>query len=108
MPGNVTAENSLLDASGLFVNDGTILADGPTGNTFTLMIAGSTTGSGVAPGYFANYGTIQADIGNTLSIAIGGSAAFFNVERSLRTRNGHRHRLTLRAGRRLHAGSRFL
>ena len=79
VPGNTTAETTVLDAFGVTVNQGTILADGPAGSTFTLAIAGTTVNGTFQPGYAYTSGLIQADTGNTLTITIGGTAELLNV-----------------------------
>ena len=63
VPGNSTAAQTLLDASGLFYNEGNIRADGPAGSLFTADITANGT---AAAGAFINTGTIRADAGNTL------------------------------------------
>jgi T5SS/PEP-CTERM-associated repeat protein len=74
VPGQTTAEQSVLDAIGTFVNQGLILADGPTGSTFTIAV----DPNGSAPGYFYNPGTIEADAGNTIDIVVGSTSEIFN------------------------------
>ncbi|MGA3400036.1 MAG: hypothetical protein ABSC95_12520, partial [Acetobacteraceae bacterium] len=78
VPGNTTAETSLLSAAGIFVNEGTILADGPTGSSFTIAISGTTINGAFQPGYFTNYGTIMVDAGNAMTIDVAGTSEFFN------------------------------
>jgi T5SS/PEP-CTERM-associated repeat protein len=70
-----TAEATVLDSAGVFVNQGQITADGPVGSTFTLDI----TANGTAPGYFINYNQIEVDAGNAMTIAIGANSELFNV-----------------------------
>jgi len=77
--GNSTAESSVLDAAGSLVNKGTILADGPAGSSFTIAISGTTINGTYQPGYFINYGTIIADAGNAMTIAIAGTSELFNT-----------------------------
>ena len=69
----------MLNAAGDFVNQGSVLADGPAGSSFTLNIQPSGTGSTAVPGYFINYGTILVTDGNTLTINAAGNAALFNA-----------------------------
>ena len=78
VPGNTTAETTLLSGAGVFVNEGTILADGPAGSSFTIAISGTTINGSFQPGYFFNLGTIQADAGNTLIINVGSASELFN------------------------------
>jgi T5SS/PEP-CTERM-associated repeat protein len=79
VPGQKAAGKTVLDASGDFVNQGGILADGPTGSTFSLNIQPSGTGSAAVRGSFINYGTILASAGNTLTINLAANAALFNA-----------------------------
>ncbi len=72
--GQTTQEQSELLAQGVFVNQGTILADGPVGSTFTLAVQTGTS----AAGYFFNYGSIAVDAGNAMTIAVGSGSEFFN------------------------------
>ena len=79
VPGNTTAETSVIDAAGTFVNQGTIIADGPAGSSFTIAITGTTLGGTFEPGYAYNPGLIEADAGNTLTISVGASSELFNT-----------------------------
>jgi len=79
VPGNSTAETSVLDAAGTFVNEGTIVADGPAGSNFTITVTTNTTGTTVTPGYFINYGTIAVGSGNSMTIAVAGTSELFNA-----------------------------
>ena len=79
VPGDTAAETTLLSEAGVSVNEGTILADGPAGSTFTIAISATTLNGVFQPGYAYNTGVIQADAGNTLTINIGSSSALFNV-----------------------------
>ena len=87
VPGNGTAETTQVFANGYMINEGQILADGPAGSHFSLIIAGGTVtnypnGTAVTsfqPGYFFNASTIEATQGNTLTIAIGANAELFNT-----------------------------
>jgi len=78
VPGHTTAETSLLDASGTFVNEGTILANGPAGSSVTIDISGTTVDGTFLPGYFFNPGTIEAGAGNTLIINVGSASELLN------------------------------
>jgi T5SS/PEP-CTERM-associated repeat protein len=79
VPGQTTAESGLLEALGTFVNQGSILADGPTGSSLTIDIAGTTINGTFQPGYYFNPGLIEADAGNTLTINVGASSEVFNA-----------------------------
>ena len=79
VPGQTTAESALLDAEGIFVNEGSILADGPAGSSLTIDISGTTIGSTFEPGYFYNSNLIQADAGNTVIINVGSASEQFNT-----------------------------
>jgi T5SS/PEP-CTERM-associated repeat protein len=79
VPGHTTAETSVLDAAGTFVNEGTVLANGPAGSVFTIDVGATLINGTLAPGYFFNPGTIIADAGNTLIINIGASSELFNT-----------------------------
>ncbi|MGH7154473.1 MAG: hypothetical protein ACREF3_11155, partial [Acetobacteraceae bacterium] len=76
VPGQTTPEQSVLLALGTFINQGSILANGPAGSTFTLQVSQAATGT--AAGYFINDQLIAATVGNTLDISIGTNAEFFN------------------------------
>jgi T5SS/PEP-CTERM-associated repeat protein len=78
VPGQTTPEIAALDTSGIFINDGTILADGPVGSALTITVPPTLSGTTTLPGTFINDGTLQADAGNTLIIDIAGTAALFN------------------------------
>ncbi len=68
-----------LDIFGSFVNQGTILADGPSGSTFTIDVQETTSGTATLPGIFYNPGTILVDAGNTLTINVGADSEMFNT-----------------------------
>src|ERR1019366_6513350 len=76
-PNGVSA--STVDALGNFVNQGTILAAGAAGSSLTINV-GTTIFNGVtAAGYAYNSNVIQANAGNTLTIAIGASSELLNT-----------------------------
>jgi T5SS/PEP-CTERM-associated repeat protein len=83
VPGHTTAESVLLGASGTFVNQGSILADGPAGSSTTIAVQQTFEMSGSStvtlPGYFINYGLINVSPGNTLTISIGANSELFNA-----------------------------
>ena len=54
--GQTGAVATVVNAVGRFVNQGTVLADGPAGSTFTLNVQQSGSGTAIAPGYFFNAG----------------------------------------------------
>ncbi len=73
VPGQTTAETALLQTLGVFVNAGTIAADGPTLSQLTIDI--EQFGSG-APGSFINDGLITVAVGDTALVTVGTNAAF--------------------------------
>ncbi len=73
--GQTTAEQTELLAQGAFVNQGTILANGPVGSTFTVEVQTGTSPAG----YFFNYGSIEVDVGNAMTIVVGAGSEFFNA-----------------------------
>ena len=75
VPGASAAESSLLDATGRFVNQGTIDAAGPAGSTFTIEVATD----GTLPGTFINYSQISVEPGNEMLIDITGTSELANV-----------------------------
>ena len=79
VPSQTGAVDTTLDATGMFVNQGTVLANGATGSALTLAISGVTINGSFQPGYAFNEGVIEANAGNTLVISIGSSSAFFNA-----------------------------
>ena len=79
VPGNATAETSLLSEAGTFVNQGTIEADGPAGSSFTIAVAATTVNGTLEPGYFINDQMIEVAAGNSMTIAVAGTAEFFNA-----------------------------
>ena len=79
VPGHTSPEVSVLDAGGVFVNEGTILADGPAGSVFTINVAPTTVGTTTVPGYFFNFGTIEAAAGNTLVLNVGSESELLNT-----------------------------
>ena len=79
VPGQSGAEMTAVYADGWFVNQGTILADGPSGSDFTIAVSDSTINGTFQPGYAFNTGLIQADAGNTLTINIGTSSELLDT-----------------------------
>ena len=77
--GLVVAQSSTIDANGNFVNEGSILADGAAGSSLTINIGATVLNGTTLPGYFYNPSVIQADAGNTLTIAIGTTSELFNT-----------------------------
>ena len=75
VPGQTLAGTTVLNVGGQFINEGTILANGPAGSTFTLNVAQN----GTAPSYFINDGSIVIGAGNKMTINIAGTAALFNA-----------------------------
>jgi fibronectin-binding autotransporter adhesin len=75
VPGQTTAESALLLSAGTFINQGSIIADGVAGSSFTVDV----TSNGTAPGYFINYGQMTVQAGDTLTIAVGANSEFFNA-----------------------------
>jgi hypothetical protein len=78
VPGASAAEASLLDAAGVFVNAGTILAAGPAGRTFTIASYGTTIGGTAQTGIFINTGTMEVDAGNSMTLSVGSGAEMTN------------------------------
>lgn len=78
VPGNSTAETSVINAAGVFINDGTINADGPAGSNFTIAISGTTLNGTYQPGIFVNYNAIDIAAGNTMTITVGGTSELLN------------------------------
>ena len=68
--------DTTLNFAGYTVNEGTIISDGSTGSSLTINV----TQDGTAPGYFLNYGDIEADAGNTVTIAVAGTSELFNAD----------------------------
>lgn len=79
VPGDFSPETSLIGAGGMFVNAGTIDADGPAGSQFTIAVAGTTIGGTFEPGDFLNDGEIEVNADNTLTVSIAGTAELFNA-----------------------------
>lgn len=77
--GGSVAQSSTIDATGNFVNAGTILADGAAGSSLTINIGTTVINGTTVAGYFYNPSVIQADAGNTLTIAVGPGAEVFNT-----------------------------
>jgi hypothetical protein len=73
--GQSAAGTTLLDAVGAFVNQGSILADGPGGSSFTIDVEQNAT----IPGVFSNYGTILVGAGNQMTIATGAGTELLNA-----------------------------
>jgi hypothetical protein len=71
----VSPADTTLNFAGYTVNQGRIVSDGSPGSTLTLNV----TQDGTAPGYFLNYGEIEADAGNTVTITIAGTSELFNA-----------------------------
>ncbi|HSU07022.1 MAG TPA: hypothetical protein VLI93_15770, partial [Acetobacteraceae bacterium] len=73
VPGQTTAETARLGSLGIFINAGTIAANGPAGSTLTIDIepSGSTI-----PGRFINDGLITVAAGNTALVTLGSNSAF--------------------------------
>jgi T5SS/PEP-CTERM-associated repeat protein len=72
VPGQTTAEQSILSLPGIAINEGTILADGPTGSTFTIELGPN----GTLAGTFVQDGTLAVTTGNTLFVTSTGAAVF--------------------------------
>ena len=70
---------AVLDAAGTFINQGSIVAHGTVGSTFTINVHQTTIGTATLPGYFINYGEVIADKGNKMTINVGGTSALLNV-----------------------------
>src|SRR6185312_8807136 len=76
---SATPTQTVVDAFGTIINQGTIDAAGPAGSSFTIAIAGTTIGGTYYPGYFFNDSSIIAEAGNSLTISIAGTAELFNT-----------------------------
>jgi hypothetical protein len=64
-----------IDTFGDFVNEGLIEATGTADTSTTIKIAQS----GTAPGYYLNYGVIEATAGNSITISVAGTSELFNA-----------------------------
>ncbi|MDE2580414.1 MAG: Hint domain-containing protein, partial [Rhodospirillales bacterium] len=71
-----TASQTLLDITGRFVNQGSILANGAPGSSFTIDLGQGTNG---VAGAFINYDRMIVSAGNAMTIVAGPGAAFFNA-----------------------------
>jgi hypothetical protein len=67
--------STTLNFAGYTVSQGTIVSDGAAGSSLTVNI----TQDGTAPGFFLNYGNIEADTGNSVTIAVAGTSELFNA-----------------------------
>ncbi|HEY1935903.1 MAG TPA: hypothetical protein VGG99_28185, partial [Acetobacteraceae bacterium] len=79
VPGNTSAEQSLLSAGGIFINEGQIEADGPAGSSFTIAISDATIDGTLQPGYFINYNQIQVAPDNSMTITVAGTSELLNA-----------------------------
>jgi len=70
-----TAGAVVLDSAGIFVNDGTIAADGPAGSTFTLEV----NAYGTVAGDFAIDGLITIDASNSMTFDVGANSELTNA-----------------------------
>ncbi len=77
--GNSTPETSFLGATGTFVNQGEIEANGPAGSRFTIAVTSTTVNGTLDPGYFINDSQIEVAPGNSMTISVGGTSEFFNA-----------------------------
>lgn len=77
--GNTTPGTSLLGIAGPFVNEGSIIANGPTGGSFTVAVSDTKVAGTLERGYFINYNNIEVDAGNVMTITVGAGSEFFNV-----------------------------
>jgi T5SS/PEP-CTERM-associated repeat protein len=71
----VLPDSPTLNFAGYNVNEGTIISNGIVGSSLTLNV----TQDGTAPGYFINYGDLEADTGNSMTIAVTGTSELFNA-----------------------------
>ena len=78
IPGQTDPGTTVLDASGVFINEGKIVADGPAGSSFTINVQPVQIGSVTTAGYFLNSGEMEVDAGNTLTVSIAANAQFLN------------------------------
>jgi T5SS/PEP-CTERM-associated repeat protein len=85
--GNSMKSSSLLGVNGLFVNEGSVLANAAAGSSFTIAVSATnvvgTAASTLVPGYFINYSQIDVDPGNAMTITVGANSEFFNVSEIL-------------------------
>lgn len=79
VPGHSTAETTVLNAAGSFINDGRIIADGPAGSVFIINVQQGTSSGSFTPGYFINTGQMEVDAGNTLVVSIGQNSELMNA-----------------------------
>jgi hypothetical protein len=68
--------STTLNFAGYNINEGTLVSDGAPGSLLTINV----TQDGTAPGYFLNYGDIEADTGNSVTIAVAGTSELFNAD----------------------------
>ncbi len=64
-----------LNFDGYNINDGTLISNGGVGSSLTINV----NQNGAAPGYLLNYGDIEADAGNSVTIAVNGTSELFNA-----------------------------
>jgi collagen type I/II/III/V/XI/XXIV/XXVII alpha len=75
-PGTILA--STIDALGNFVNQGTILAAGTSGSSLLIDVGTAVISGTTVAGNFNNANLIQANAGNSLTIAVGPGAVLAN------------------------------
>ena len=68
-----------LNFDGISVNQGTISASAPAGSSLLVNVNTYVSSGTQIPGFFINYGELQASVGNSLTIAVGAGAEFFNA-----------------------------
>ncbi len=90
--GQTTPGTTVLDAAGRVINQGSIIADGPAGSSFTLNVQPNTVGSVTTAGYFSNDGQMAVDAGNTLTVAVGAQCRVCRGWRRGIVRDGRRSR----------------
>ncbi len=67
--------STTLNFAGYNVNEGTLISNAGAGSSLTINVTPGTA----AAGYLINYGDIEADAGNTVTISVAGTSELFNA-----------------------------
>ncbi len=79
--GGTSVGATTLNFDGISVNQGTVAAAGLAGSVVVLNVDTYVSSGTQIPGVFVNYGELLASAGNSLTIAAGAGAEFFNAGR---------------------------